>query len=142
MNKKEAAAVAIIKDNLVLLGRRSDLCPLTNKKIPFGGYWSLFGGGKEESETLSECASRELKEETNLSLNHNDFIFLDIIENENCNLHIFLIDVKSMDDINSVLKLNYEHSTYGWFDLKTLDSIGGRIDPKVVKVLKKNRNFV
>jgi len=46
------------KNNEILLNLRTDT--LT---------WGIPGGGKEINETLEDCAIRELKEETNLSVN-------------------------------------------------------------------------
>lgn len=52
-----AAATIIEKDNKVLLQRRSD-----------NNAWSLVGGVMELDENFSECALREVKEETGLDV--------------------------------------------------------------------------
>ncbi|MBT8458810.1 MAG: NUDIX domain-containing protein [Boseongicola sp.] len=37
--------------------------------IPWPGYWDLPGGGRENDETPTECALRELKEELGFTIN-------------------------------------------------------------------------
>ena len=54
-----STGVAIVKDNRILLVRRS-----INDFL--GGYYELPGGGVETSETIEIAASREVKEETGL----------------------------------------------------------------------------
>jgi len=54
---RPAAAVALVKDNKVLMIKRKD-----NDK------WSLPGGTLEFDETMDECAIREIKEETGLDV--------------------------------------------------------------------------
>ena len=54
---RPATAVALVKDNKVLMIRRKD-----NDK------WSLPGGTLEFDETMEECAMREMKEETGLDV--------------------------------------------------------------------------
>lgn len=52
-----AAGAIIVKDDKILLQRRSD-----------NGKWSLIGGIMEIGETYAECALREVKEETGLDI--------------------------------------------------------------------------
>ncbi len=58
-----ASAVAIIKNNKILMLKRKD-----------NGMWTLPGGTMEMEESISDCAIRELKEETNLNIQIEDVI--------------------------------------------------------------------
>ncbi len=51
----DSTGIAVIQDNKLLLGYRTD-----------GQGWSLAGGKQEGSESLEECALRELYEEFGL----------------------------------------------------------------------------
>lgn len=57
---KVGLAVIIIRDNKVLLGRR--------KNAHGAGSWCFPGGHLEFNEEFSECAQREVREETGLRL--------------------------------------------------------------------------
>jgi hypothetical protein len=54
---QQVSVVALLTDNSILLGKRRD-----------SGKWVMPGGLKEGSETPQECASRELLEETGISI--------------------------------------------------------------------------
>lgn len=60
---RPAAAVAIVRDNKILMLKRKD-----NEK------WTIPGGTMELTESLERCAVRELKEETNLDIKIQDVI--------------------------------------------------------------------
>ena len=60
---RPAAAVAIVNDNKILMLRRRD-----------NGKWTLPGGTLEMSESLVDCAIREVKEETGLAIEVKDVI--------------------------------------------------------------------
>tara|TARA_Y100000310_G_C20491390_1_gene719400 strand:- start:89 stop:526 length:438 start_codon:yes stop_codon:yes gene_type:complete len=57
---KVGVGVIVIRDGLVLLGKR--------KGAHGEGCWSFPGGHLEFNELLSECAKREVKEETDLDI--------------------------------------------------------------------------
>ncbi len=60
---RPAATVAIINDNRILMLKRMD-----------NGKWTLPGGTMELNESLVDCAIREVKEETGLSISVTDVI--------------------------------------------------------------------
>ena len=60
---KPAAAVSIVKDNKILMLKRTD-----NKK------WTMPGGTLEYGESLIDCAIREVKEEAGLNVKVKDII--------------------------------------------------------------------
>lgn len=61
LRPKVGIGVAVVKDNLILLGKR--------KGSHGAGDWAFPGGHLEFSETPAECAARELLEETGLKAN-------------------------------------------------------------------------
>ena len=73
---KSASAVAVIYNNTVLLAKRSEICYITGRKVPYGGYWSVLGGTIDEGESPKDCAIRELKEESGISLDVKKVKFL------------------------------------------------------------------
>lgn len=53
---------------------------IQRKNEPYKGMFALPGGFLEMSETLRECASRELLEETGLELNSDDFVYINVYD--------------------------------------------------------------
>ena len=60
---RPAAAVALINNRKILMLKRTD-----------NGKWTLPGGTMELDESLIECATREVREETGLSIEVTDVI--------------------------------------------------------------------
>lgn len=63
---------ALIFDQKILLVKR--------KKEPFENFWVLPGGHLEVSESILEAVVRETREETGISLNHEDFSFFHFLD--------------------------------------------------------------
>lgn len=57
----EVGVAIIMKDNKLLIGKRSS-------NVPFTGLWEFPGGKLEKGETLEECLKREWLEELNLNI--------------------------------------------------------------------------
>ena len=125
----KAAAVALVCGELVLLGKRATK---VNGITPgFPSYWSIFGGSLEDNETLPECASRELFEETKIKVNPSDLIFLGSVHNIKTELSIY----KGFSPDLITPELNNEHSEYGWFKIDSLHSFTEKIDFNIVDIL-------
>ena len=65
------AKLAILVGDQIVTILRDDI-----PSIPWPGYWDLPGGGRENDETPSECALRELHEELDLTLDPEQVIWL------------------------------------------------------------------
>lgn len=115
-----ATGVAVIKNNKVLLGLRTD-----------GQGWSLAGGKMEESESVEQCAKRELFEEFNLTANKLEYIgqvsSQAIIRGVTCQVkpHIFICN-----EFSGEIKLRLEEMIeYKWFDLSEVKNIENIFPP-------------
>jgi 8-oxo-dGTP diphosphatase len=73
-NPKPTASVAVVRDSSVLLVKR--------RVEPDRGEWGLPAGYIEIGETPSEAASRELAEETGLTVNPENLRLLDTVSSE------------------------------------------------------------
>lgn len=62
--------VAIVVDNKLLLHLRDNKPGLFNANM-----WDFFGGGRSGNETPITCAKREVKEELELDLEDDDFVW-------------------------------------------------------------------
>lgn len=131
---RHSSGVAVILGGSILLAKR--IPDWNGKPIPYGGYWSIFGGRLEENESLTECASRELKEEANIDSNPDDLIFIkSFIENEN-EFHFHILEVT--DYIYPVL--NEEHTEFGWFQIDSLEQSPTPIDSKIIDCINIYKN--
>lgn len=111
---RPAAAVAIIKDNCILMLKRKD-----NSK------WTLPSGTMEYNESLTDCALREVKEETNLDVQITDIIGTytdpDIrIEYSDGEVRReFTVVYLGITNSNSV-KIDSESSAYKWISINSV----------------------
>ena len=64
-NKKLSSGLAILCGESILLCKRIEA--YYGYKVPFGGYWSIFGGAIEKNESPKQAAKRELFEESKRS---------------------------------------------------------------------------
>jgi len=55
-------------------GAKKEVMLIKRKNEPFAGKWAFPGGFLDENETLKQCASRELEEETGVQLSGLKFL--------------------------------------------------------------------
>ena len=136
---KKAGGIGVIYKDLILLGCRTEY--VNGKRIPFGGYWAIFGGSCEEQENPMICAIRELKEETQIDLEFHNIIYSRSIQNEDNLFNVYFTELDHQPDVN----LNQEHTEYGWFSIDELDRFPYDIDKRLVEIIqtyKKNRYII
>lgn len=125
----KAAGVALICDKSVLLAKRAEF--YNGEPVPFGGYWSIFGGAIEPDESPMLCAVRELEEESKISISTTDLKFIKRFIDD---FSEFIFYVCEVPDLISPV-LNYEHTEYGWFNIDHLDNFPELIDLKIVECI-------
>lgn len=105
--KKQSAFLLVYdpKVDKYLLGKRTS----ENRK----GYWDFFGGTLEEGEYPRKGCLREVKEETGIKFKSGVVFKLKKIERREKVIHIFFVLAKKKD---LEIKLNEEHSKFGWFN--------------------------
>lgn len=124
-----SGVVVFYENFLVLLGKRSKFCYLTGNPVPYGGYWSIFGGMLEKNENSRDCAQRELFEETKINVKPSSLNFYNTIKTEDSNFYIYSLHTREIPQVT----INQEHSTYGWFGINNLPE---KIDSKISEVIK------
>lgn len=127
-NNNTASGVAILHERSVLLAKRCNNCYLTNKPIPFGGYWSIFGGTIDQGETPKECAGRELYEESKIFVDFKDIEFVKSFKDKYSTFYFHVHYCKEI----VIPKLCKEHTEFGWFKIEELKNFSEPIDPKIV----------
>ena len=129
--KPRFSFVGLVCGNLICLAKR---CTFDQgKKVPYGGYWSLFGGSIEKGESPFFAAHRELREEANIDLPLNKLKYCKTYRDDAGSLHIYFAE---LDDIINP-ELNFEHTEYGWFEMNIIDNFPYLIDQKIVDAIKK-----
>ena len=108
--KKEVSLLMVVKDNKILLFKRSE----TDESNP--GKWAMIGGGVDPGETPEQALTREVKEEAGVFLQN--FTNLKRYEYGNVILNVFYTN--TFDEAN--IKLNKEHSEYKYFTLEELEN--------------------
>jgi 8-oxo-dGTP diphosphatase len=131
-----AAGVAVLFENSILLAKRIDFWE--GKPIPYGGYWSIFGGTIEEDENPMMCAVRELEEEAQIKISITDLKFIKKIIDHDVEFVFYVTEIKSL--INPIL--NEEHSEFGWFSISALNNFHDKIDPKIIECVNLYKNGV
>lgn len=110
--KKNAVAIIVNDDNKVLLLKRGD-----NSKIWMPNKWALVGGGIERGESPEKAIKREILEETGLEIDN--FINSFTIQRHKDSIeHVFIC---RYDGEHTDIKLDFENSNYGWYDINEID---------------------
>lgn len=125
------AAICLVCKDSVILSKRITM--FKNKSVDFGGYWAPFAGSIEHGETAKECAIRELKEESQFSIDSNKVFFQNLIKRKNDKYLAFFIGV--LDEFPKIT-LDFEHSEYNIFKFDRLKLVNP-LDIEILKSLKK-----
>jgi len=129
VNKRVSSGVAILFGDSILLCKRIELYYGT--KVPFGGYWSIFGGGMDKNETPKETAKRELFEESKINVDIKDIHFIKTLDQYNSIFHVHYYKSKEL----LIPKLNFEHTQYGWYNIFSLDTFTEKLDKKLINLI-------
>lgn len=104
---------AIMNEGKILLLKR--------KRRPYKGYWALPGGKLKLDESISECALREVKEETGLDCNfsHLASVIHERVQENEIYKHAFVLFLTVVKPTSTKLKESDE-GKLDWFLLKDL----------------------
>lgn len=121
-----ASGVALVHKGLVLLAKR-----IEGPGHSLGGYWSVFAGAADKNENPMACAVRELWEESQIKIHISQLKFIKIIKSSSLEFVLYACEVDEL----LTPTLNFEHTEYGWFDIKSLKSFPEKIDQEIVECL-------
>tara|TARA_R110000824_G_scaffold265390_1_gene454292 strand:- start:28650 stop:29087 length:438 start_codon:yes stop_codon:yes gene_type:complete len=129
-DRKRVAATCIVFKNSILLGKRSE--KWRGVPVPYGGFWSVFGGAVEEGESSFQAACREVMEETRINIHPTELSFVKVIKEDNLDFILYAYEASNL----LLPTLDEEHTEYGWFKIIELDHFPEKIDPKIVEGIK------
>ena len=127
------AGVALTLNGLVVLGRRIEVCPHSGKKVPYGGYWSVFCGTIEDGESTEQAAVREVFEETKIKIEQEKLQTLGLIRE----LALFRYELDKYESI----ELDYEHTEHGYFKISQIHASPDPVDMEIARAIQYN-NFI
>ena len=130
--KSRVSFVGLIHKGLICLAKRR-LLSIKGEKVPFGGYWSIFGGAIEKGESPFFAAHRELIEEAKIDIPIDRLKYCKTYRNESETMHIYFAEFKEIPTIS----LDFEHTEYGWFKLDSIEASPEPIDPNIKDAVKK-----
>ena len=111
--------VVLLKDNMILLGKRNTDELKADSEMHEEGTWTLPGGNIEYGETFYEAGIREAKEETNLDVDELEVICVQTDLNEYAHyVSVGMIANKFYGEIK-VMEPD-EITTWKWFDINHL----------------------
>ncbi len=134
MTIRDAAKAIIIKDDMILLNKHSDLV--------FGEYYTLPGGGQNQYETIKEAVHRECLEETGYNVKVGKFVGLyeEIYTSEELRekfpeyshkiFHIYRCSLKS-EEVKAPTELDSSQVKSEW--IKVEDLTKSRIIPVAIE---------
>ena len=131
---RKAAGIGLIYGGTIALSKR--IYKHEGKPVEFGGYWSIFGGEIEKGESEIDCAIRELSEESGVNVDPHQLIRSRKIEHDVSSFSIFFASVHYLP----VIRLNEEHSEYGWFALDVIESFPFLIDSLIMDCIIEYRD--
>lgn len=108
---KNSTIIIVNNNNKILLLKRADV-----PEIWMPDKWALIGGEVENRETPLNAVKREVKEETDLDINN---IFKSFTIEKNGVFEYIYVCRYDGEDID--VKLNFEHTKYGWYDVNEIE---------------------
>jgi 8-oxo-dGTP pyrophosphatase MutT (NUDIX family) len=102
---QKSSTIAVISNRKILVLRRGQTAPWMS------GRYCLPGGKLESNESLVECASRELLEETSISCPIENISSYEVNYKNGYSKIVFVTKIH-----NPIVILNWEHDGYEWID--------------------------
>jgi 8-oxo-dGTP diphosphatase len=120
---------------LCFVKKEDKILMINRNKPPFMGMWNALGGHLEEGETPSQCAVREIYEESNVLVNNAKLISISTWNYDDDEIYVYVSELEKDFDISSYpLKISE-----GLIDFKDIDWI---IHPKNYGVIEDLRIFI
>ncbi len=134
--KKEVGVLPVV---LGIVRRGSKILLIQRKKMPYKGYWGLFGGKQINGETIAETIVREVFEESRLNATYvkTNGIVYERLKEAGRFKHSFLLIITSLQ-ADSLDAMEQEEGKVAWFEFE--DVVNHRIPeliPSDVEFLRK-----
>lgn len=118
--KKEVGVLSVI---LGLVRNEDKILLIKRRKMPYKGYWSVFGGKQINGESISETIVREVKEEAHLDV---DFVKCNAVVYERLRedgyfKHSFLFIITTVE-AKSLEAYEMDEGEVSWFDFEDVKS--------------------
>ena len=124
---KNVSAAIIIRNNEILIGRRSASVNLT-------GFWEFPGGKQDPGETIQECLERELFEELSVASKAGEIFQESIFRYDGGTINLIGIMTELLDT-NFTLSV---HDKVEWVEISELLSY--KLAPADIPIAEKIRN--
>lgn len=114
--KKEVGVLPVI---LGIVRNKEKILLIQRKKMPYKGYWGLFGGKQINGETISQTIEREVFEESKIKaefIKCNGVVYERLREN-NQYKHSFLLIITTLQT-NSTDAKEQDEGKVAWFDFE------------------------
>jgi len=113
--------VMMLKDNKVLLGRRHEDPDKADSELHGEATWTMPGGKLEYGESFEEGASREVHEETGMTLKNSQIFCVNNDKNEHAHFITLGLFSDNFEGEPKVMEPD-EITEWRWFDLDNLPS--------------------
>ena len=96
------------------------------------GKWCIPGGSIDKGEKGPEAATRELKEETNISITNPKFLFEHTYENGKTT-SVYMIELSNKPEV----KISREHAQYKWLTFDQVNKMKEKFPPETFEIIEK-----
>ena len=115
----------MFKYTLAIIKRKDEVLMLNRNKSPWMGNWNGVGGKIEQMEDPLTSVIREIKEETNITVNNNQISYKGVVtwnlfNNERSGLHLYLVNLS--DDFNYETPLKTNEGILDWKSIEWVSS--------------------
>ena len=114
--KKEVGVLPVV---LGIVKNNDKILMIKRKKMPYKGYWGLFGGKQINGETIAETIEREVMEESSLATRFvrcNGIVYERLKEKGQFK-HSFLLIITTLD-AESTIAMEQDEGEVKWFDFE------------------------
>jgi len=134
--KKEVGVLPVV---LGIVRKGSKILLIQRKKMPYKGYWGLFGGKQINGETIAQTIEREVFEESRLAARYvkTNGVVYERLREERVFKHSFLLIITTLA-ADSSIAMEQDEGKVAWFEYE--DVVLGKVEkliPSDVEFLRK-----